>query len=155
MSDIYRTSRATHAASTTADSVTVNLPAGYRVRITYLEVTGAASALAAGQEMGLFRVTTVGSGGTPTDLTLKHIDPTGPNPPSGMSAVFGYTTQPVIESVPMLRLSFQPAGGKAIYQPTPGAEVIFGSRTAASQFSLRGIAGTGNVVVDAIEFEVL
>lgn len=156
MGAIYRFSRASHAQSTTADSATLNVGAGMKARLLAVEVTGGATAAAALAEFGVFYVTTLGSGGTPTTLMLKKVDSDNtPNPPTGVSAVFGYGTQPTIEADPVVRLTYQPLGGKARYTPAPGAEVVFGSRTAASQLSFRGISGTNNVAIDAVEFELI
>lgn len=156
MGAVYRVSRTSHAQSTTADSITLNIPAGVKIRILRVMVTGMANAAASGQEIGVFDVTTNGSGGTPTTLDIMRADPdNAPNPPSGMTAVYGYSTQPTIVATPRIRLAYQPLGGKGIENPPPGAETVFGSRSAASQVSVRGISGTGNVAIDVLEFEVI
>lgn len=156
MGAIYRVTRAAHAQSTSNDSLTINIPAGYRIRLLSAIATGMDSAAAAGSDMGIYRVTTVGSGGSPTTVPLRPADPnTTITPPSGLSAVFGYTTQPVVDSNgPDERLQYQPLGGKGIYQPAAGAELVYGSPSAASQVSFRGIAGTGQVGL-SVEFELI
>lgn len=140
----YRITRGAHAQSTTADSATIDVPAGRLLIVNNISVVGMASALAAGAEIGLFRTTANGSGGTPTSITIKPVDPNGASVPSGFTAKFGYTTQPTVETDPLWRGNFQPAGGRAAPPATP---LIFWSAT-AYQVSLRGISGTPNVAFD-------
>jgi len=151
MGALYRVSRTTHAQSTSADSITFDIPAGRTFKVHSGEVTGMANALAAGAEMGIFRTSANGSGGTPTSLVIKPVDPNG-SVPSGLTAKYGYGTQPTLEADPLVRMSYQPAGGKGRYPVLPGAPAEFWSLT-AYQVSVRGIAGTPNCAVE-IEFEV-
>lgn len=144
---IWKISRASHAQSVSLDSLTIDVPAGRTLRVLAAKAIGMASAAASGAELGVFRVTTVGSGGSPTSYTLKNIDPNGVSAPSGFTAKSGYSTQPTIESDPMIRLAIQPLGGQDRESPIPGAEVVFWSAS-AYQVSVRGISGTPNVVLE-------
>ena len=152
MGSLFRFSRGSHAQSTSADSVTIDVPAGRFLLLHSLEVTGMASAAAAGAEIGIYRVTTVGSGGTPTTVTLKPVDPNGAAAPSGFTAKFGYTTQPVLEADPMWRGLYQPLGGKARYSSMLGGALEFWSAS-AYQIAIRGISGTPNIGIDG-EMEI-
>jgi hypothetical protein len=153
MGDLYRFSRASHAQSTTADSFTMDVPAGRVVFWHLFELTGMDSAAASGAGFGIFRVTSVGSGGSPTTITLKNVNPNGAAAPAGFTTKFGYTTPPTIEADPVWRGNYQPLGGKAKYMALPGQALQFWSGS-AYQISGRGIAGTGNIAFDA-EVELL
>lgn len=150
MATLYTLSRTSHAQSTTADSITLDVPAGRKLELIRLCVTGMASAAAAGAEIGVYRVTTVGSGGTPTSLTIKLGDPNGAAVPAGLTAKFGYGTQPTIEADPVVRLAYQPLGGKGRFA-VQTEEVSFWSAS-AYQVSVRGISGTPNVAIDELTF---
>lgn len=152
MGSLFRFSRASHAQSTTADSGTIDVPAGRLVVFHFLEVAGMASAAAAGAEIGIFKVTTLGSGGTPTTITLKNTDPNGSAAPSGFTVKFGYTTQPVLEADPMWRGLYQPLGGKARYSSMLGGALEFWSAS-AYQIAIRGISGAPNIGIDG-ELEI-
>lgn len=149
MGTLYRISRGTHAQSTTADSITIDVPAGRSLKIHQAEASGMASAAVTGAEIGIYRTTANGSGGG-TSLPIKNIDPNGVAPPSGFTAKYGYATPPTLEADPVARLSYQPLGGKGRYMALPGGALEFWSLT-AYQVSIRGIVGTPNV---AMEFEV-
>lgn len=144
---IWKVSRGSHALSTTADSVTFDVPAGRTFRVLQGKVVGMGSAAAAGAEVGVFRTSANGSGGSPTSLTLKNIDPNGAAAPSGFTAKYGYTTQPTLEADPMIRLGFQPLGGQDRETPIPGAECEFWA-SAAYQVSVRGVSGTPNALLE-------
>lgn len=146
---LWKLSRGSHALSTSADSITINVPAGRTLKVLSGKCIGMGNALAAGAEVGVFRVSTNGSGGSPTALVLKTVDPNadGVAAPTGFSAVYGYTTQPTVEADPVIRLGFQPAGGQDREQPAPGAEVSFWKAT-AHQVSIRGINGTPNAMLE-------
>lgn len=150
---LFRFSRTSHAQSTTADSVTIDVPAGRYLFLHNLTVVGMASAAAAGAEIGVYRVTTLGSGGTPTTIVLKPVDPNGAAAPSGFTAKFGYTTQPVIEADPLWRGGYQPLGGKDRYSSMLGNALGFWAST-AYQVSIRGIVGTPNIMLDC-DLEIL
>jgi len=152
MGSLFRFSRASHAQSITADSVTIDVPAGRFLLLHSLEVTGMASAAAAGAELGIYRVTTLGSTGTPTTIVLKPVDPNGAAAPAGLTAKFGYTTQPVVEADPVWRGLYQPLGGKARYSSMLGGALEFWSAV-AYQISIRGISGTPNIGFDG-ELEI-
>lgn len=152
MGSLFRLSRGSHAQSTSADSVTIDVPAGRFLLLHSLEVAGMASAAAAGAEIGIFKVTTLGSGGTPTTIALKNVDPNGSAAPSGFTAKFGYTTQPVLEADPMWRGLYQPLGGKARYSSMLGGALEFWS-SVAYQIAIRGISGTPNIGIDG-EMEI-
>jgi hypothetical protein len=155
MGTLYRISRTTHGQSTSADSITIDIPAGRMLVVHQAEVTGAAAAAAAAAEIGIFRTTANGSGGTPTSLTIKNVDanPDGTGLPSGFTAKFGYSTPPTIEADPIVRMVYQPLGGKGRYMALPGGAVAFWKAT-AYQVSLRGIVGTPQMAVDFIEVEL-
>lgn len=146
---IWKVSRGAHALSTTADSITIDVPAGRTLRVLAGKVVGMASAAAAGAELGIFRVSTNGSGGTPTSLVLKPVDanPDGLSVPSGFTARYGLGTQPTVEADPVVRLAFQPLGGQDRESPIPGAEVEFWKAT-AHQVSIRSISGTPNAAIE-------
>lgn len=146
---LWKVSRGSHALSTSADSITIDVPAGRTLRVLGGKSVGMASATAAGAEVGVFMVTTNGSGGSPTSLTLKPVDanPDGTSVPTGFTAKFGYTTQPTIEADPKIRLGFQPLGGQDRETPIPGAECEFWKST-AYQVSVRGISGTPNALLE-------
>lgn len=152
MGSLFRFSRASHAQSTTADSVTIDVPAGRFVVFHALSVAGMASAAAAGAEIGIYRVTTVGSGGTPTTIALKNTDPNGSAAPSGFTAKFGYTTQPVLEADPLWRGLYQPLGGRDRYTSMLNNALEFWSAS-AYQIAIRGISGTPNIGIDG-ELEI-
>lgn len=151
MGAVYTTGRGTHTLSTSADSITIDVPAGRYFFLHRAKVVGMASALAAGSEIGIYRVTTVGSGGTPTELNWRNIDPSGAAAPAGFLARHGYTTQPVLGDL-LKRLYIQPAGGKDEWIAF-GAPLAFWA-TAAYQVSIRGLAGTPNIALD-LEGELL
>jgi hypothetical protein len=146
---LWRIHRGSHALATADDSITINVPAGRFLRIISAKVVGMASAAAAGAELGIFRVTTVGSGGSPTSLPVKNLDPNGASAPSGFSAVYGYTTDPTIETDAMIRLGFQPFGGQDREVAVPGAEVEFWDDV-AYQVSVRSISGTPNALIELV-----
>lgn len=150
---LFRVSRGAHAQSVSADSITLDVPAGRVLFVHQAEITGMASAVAAGAEIGLFRVSTLGSGGTPTSLVVKPVNPND-SVPSGLTAKYGYGTQPVVEADPVWRGGYQPLGGKARYTALPGGALMFWS-SSAYQVSLRGISGTPSIQVDALEIEIL
>lgn len=149
---IYTTGRGTHALSTTADSITIDVPAGRFFYLHRAKAVGMANALAAGAEIGIYRVAAVGSAGTPTELNWRNIDPNGAAAPAGFTARFGYTTQPTLGDL-LKRLYLQPAGGKDEWIAMPGGALAFWSAT-AYQISVRGISGAPNVAID-LEGEIL
>lgn len=144
---LWKTHRGSHALSTSADSMTIDVPAGRTLRIIGGKVVGMASAAAAGAEVGIYRTTANGSGGSPTSLPLKNLDPNGGSAPSGFTVKHGYTTQPTVETDPVGRLGFQPFGGQDRETPVPGAEMEFWSAT-AYQVSIRGMSGTPNALLE-------
>lgn len=147
MGQLFSVSRGTHALSTTADSITINVPGGRGLKIHFGEATGMASAAAAGAEVGIFRVTSNGAGSPQVTLELKTVDPTQSGPPAGFSAYYTTDAQPTIEATPVWRLSFQPLGGKDRYLALPGGELRFWAAT-AHQVSVRGISGTPNTALN-------
>lgn len=151
MGAIYTTGRGTHVLSITADSITIDVPAGRYFLLHRAKVVGMASALAAGAEIGIYRVATVGSAGTPTELNWRNIDPNGAAASAGFLARFGYTTQPTLGDL-LKRLYVQPAGGKDEWIAF-GAPLSFWLAT-AYQVSIRGISGTPNIALD-LEGELL
>lgn len=148
---LWTVSRGSHALSTSADSMTIDVPAGRMLRVLSAKSVGMASAAVAGAELGIFMVTTNGSGGTPTSLTLKPVDanPDAVSVPTGFTVKYGYTTQPTVEADPKARLSFQPLGGQDRFVPVPGAELEFWKST-AYQVSVRGISGTPNASIELL-----
>lgn len=152
MGAIYTTGRGAHTLSTSNDSITIDVPAGRFFYLHRAKIVGMANALAAGAEIGIYRVATVGSAGTPTELNWRNIDPNGAAPPSGFTARFGYTTQPVLGDL-LKRLYVQPAGGKDEWIAMPGGALAFWLST-AYQVSIRGISGTPNIAID-LEGELL
>lgn len=152
MGSLFRFSRTSHTQSITADSVTIDVPAGRFVVFHSAVVSGMASAAAAGAEIGIYRVTTVGSGGTPTTVVLKQVDPNGAAAPSGFSAKFGFTTQPVLEADPIWRGAYQPLGGKDRYSSMLNNALEFWSAS-AYQIAIRGIVGTPSIALDC-ELEI-
>lgn len=147
---LWTVSRGLHALANNADSMTINVPAGRILRIIGGKVVGMATAAAAGADLGVYDVTTVGSGGTPTSLVLKPVgaNADGLSVPSGFSVVFGYTTQPVLTAGPKKTFFFQPLGGQDREAPIPGAELEFW-KSVAYQVSVRGIgAATPNAAVE-------
>jgi hypothetical protein len=148
MGQLYTVSRGTHALSTSNDSITINVPAGRGLKIHYGEVTGMASAAAAGAELGIFRVTSNGAGSPQVTLDLKGVEPSTQGV-AGFSASYSADAQPTIESAPVWRFAFQPLGGKDRYLALPGGELRFWSAT-AHQVSVRGIFGTSNAAVQLL-----
>ena len=148
---LWRFGRGSHALSTSNDSLTINVPAGRTLRLIFGKCVGMASALVAGAEVGIYRVTTNGSGGSPTTVVPKPVDanPDGTAVPTGFSVVYGYTTQPTVEADPVARFGFQPAGGQDRETPVPGAELEFWKAT-AYQVSIRGMSGTPNALLEFV-----
>lgn len=148
---IWVVSRGSHALSTSADSMTIDVPAGRMLRVIGAKVVGMASSAVAGAELGIFATSANGSGGTPTSLTLKPVDanPDAVSVPTGFSVKHGYSTQPTVEADPKARLSFQPLGGQDRFVPIPGAELEFWKST-AYQVSVRGISGTPNAAIELV-----
>lgn len=146
---LWTVSRGAHALATNADSMTINVPAGRILRILGGKVIGMASAAAAGAEVGIYDVSTLGSGGSPTSLVLKPVgaNADGLSVPSGFSVVYGYTTQPNLTAGPKKTLYFQPLGGQDREAPMPGAELEFW-KAVAYQVSVRGISGTPNAALE-------
>lgn len=151
MGAIYTTGRGAHTLSITVDSITIDIPAGRHFLLHRAKAVGMASALAAGTEIGIYRVATVGSAGSPTELNWRNIDPSGAAAPAGFTARFGYTTQPVLGDL-LKRLYLQPAGGKDEWIAF-GAPLAFWLAT-AYQVAIRGISGTPSVALD-LEGELL
>ncbi|WP_128003454.1 hypothetical protein [Piscinibacter defluvii] len=146
---LWTFSRGSHAQSLTVASAVINVPAGRMLRFISGSVVGMASAAVAGAEFGIYLASANGSGGSPTSITPKPVDPNadGLSVPSGFSIVYGYTTEPTLESDPKARLRFQPLGGRDWLVAVPGAELEFWKST-AYQVALRGISGTPNVAFD-------
>ena len=151
MGAIYTTGRGAHALSITVDSITIDVPAGRPFLLHRAKAVGMANALAAGTEIGIYRVATLGSAGSPTQLNWRNIDPNGAAAPAGFTASFGYTTQPVLGDL-LKRLYLQPAGGKDEWIAF-GAPLAFWFAT-AYQVAIRGISGTPSVALD-LEGELL
>lgn len=139
--------RGAHALNTAADSVTIDVPAGRTLVLQELEAIGLESAAAAANQLGIYEVTTLGSG-TPTTLTISAW---GPNPdnyavPTGLTARHGYSTQPVLGTL-RHTLEWQPLGGS---KKTPLIEPIEFWKAVAYQVSIRPIAGTQQTQIKAI-----
>jgi hypothetical protein len=141
MGQFFEIQRTRHAQSVTDDSITIDVPAGRKLKVHGVSVVGGDSAGAASAEIGVYRVTTNGSGGTPSNAVLKPLDP-AVSAPSGFTAKFGYTTQPVAEADPVIRVPFQPFGGQGAWPPVAGAPAEFWLVT-AYQVSVRGINASG------------
>ena len=148
MGQFYEIQRTRHTLSITADSLTIDVPAGRKLKVHGVTVVGGDSTGAASAEIGVYRVTTNGSGGTPTSAVLKALDP-NVSAPSGFTAKFGYTTQPTVEADPVVRVSFQPYGGTGTWPPVAGAPAEFWVST-AYQVSVRGIDSTGTDTPNAV-----
>jgi len=78
------------------------------------------SAGSASAEVGVFRTTANGSGGSPTSYVIKPLDP-NVSVPSGFTAKSGYTTQPTAEADPVVNAVFQPYGGTGSWPVVAGA----------------------------------
>jgi hypothetical protein len=145
MGQFYEIQRGRHALSTTADSITIDVPAGRKLKVHGVAVTGGDSSGTTSAEMGVYRATGNGSGGSPTSAVLKPLDP-NLTAPSGFTAKYGYTTQPTTESDPVIRVPFQPYGGSNSWPPVAGAPAEFWS-SSAFQVSVRSVLGTPNATV--------
>lgn len=148
---LWTVSRGSHALSTSADSMTIDVPAGRMLRLLGAKIVGMASAAAAGAEVGIFMTSANGSGGTPTSLTLKPVDANADavSVPTGFTVKYGYSTPSTLESDPKARLTFQPLGGQDRFVPVPGAELEFW-KSSAYQVSVRGISGTPNAAIELV-----
>lgn len=141
MGQFFEIQRTRHAQSISADSITIDVPAGRKLKIHGVSAVGGDSAGAASAEIGVYRVTANGSGGSPTNLPLKALDP-AVSAPGGFTAKFGYTTPPTLEADPVIRVPYQPYGGQGAWPPVAGAPAEFWLVT-AYQVSVRGIDSTG------------
>ena len=143
MGQFFEIKRSRHALSTTDDSITIDVPAGRKLKVHSLRADGGESAGGLpSAEVGVFRTSANGSGGSPTSLVIKPLDPNG-SVPSGMTAKFGYTTQPTAEADPVVSAVFQPYGGTGSWPVVQGAPAEFWA-VAAYQVSVRGINTTGS-----------
>lgn len=145
MGQFFEIQRARDAQSTSTDFITVDVPAGRKLKVHGVTVVGGESTGAVSSEIGVYRVTTNGSGGTPTSVTLKPNDP-NVSIPSGFTAKFGYSTPATLEADPIIRIAYQPYGGTGTWPPVAGAPAEFWLVT-AYQVSVRGISGTTNCTV--------
>lgn len=145
MGQFYEIQRTRHAQSTTADSITIDVPAGRKLKVHGVSVAGGETTGAQTSEIGVYRVSTNGSGGSPSNAVLKALDP-GVSAPSGFTAKFGYSTQPTVETDPVVRVAYQPYGGVGVWPPVAGAPAEFWLVT-AYQVSVRGISGTTNATI--------
>lgn len=148
MGQFFEIQRARHATSTTADSLTIDVPAGRKLKVHGITVTGGDSTGATSSEVGVYRVTTNGSGGSPTSAVLKALDP-NVSAPSGFTAKYGYSTQPTVETDPTVRVAFQPYGGVGVWPPVAGAPAEFWSAS-AYQVSVRSVLGTPNASISML-----
>lgn len=142
MGQFFEIQRSRHAQSVTNDSITIDVPAGRKLKVHGVSAVGGDSSGAASAEIGVYRVTTIGSGGSPSNAVLKALDP-AVSAPSGFTAKFGYTTQPVVEADPVVRVPYQPYGGQGAWPPVAGAPAEFWN-VAAYQVSVRGIDSSGS-----------
>lgn len=140
--------RGAHALNTAADSITIDVPAGRILVLHELEAIGLESATAAANQLGIYDVTTLGSGGTPTSLTISAwgANPDGYAVPTGLTARHGYATQPVLGTL-RHTLEWQPLGGS---KKTPLIEPLEFWKAAAYQVSIRPIAGTQQAQIKAL-----
>lgn len=140
--------RDSHALNPTNDSITLDVPAGRQLLIHALEAVGLESAAAAANRLGIYDVTTLGSGGTPTSLTISAwgANPDGYAVPSGLTAKHGYTTEPTLGTLRHV-LSWQPLGGR---DKLPLIEPLAFWKSTAYQVSIRGISGTNLALIKAI-----
>lgn len=139
--------RGAHALSTAADSITIDVPAGRILVLHSLEAIGLENAAAGANQLGIYDVTTLGSGAA-TSLTISAW---GANPdnyavPTGLTAKHGYATQPALGTL-RHTLEWQPLGGK---DKTPLIEPIEFWKSVAYQVSIRPIAGTQQGQIKAI-----
>lgn len=141
MGQFFEIQRTRHAQSTSADSITIDVPAGRKLKVHGITAMGGDSAGAPSAEIGVYRVTSNGSGGSPTDAVVKALDP-NVSVPSGFTAKFGYSSQPTVEAQPVVRVAYQPYGGVGVWPPVQGAPAEFWLAT-AYQVSVRGIDSTG------------
>lgn len=142
MGQFFRISRSRHALSITADSITIDVPAGRKLKLHGLRASGGDSTGVASAEVGAYRTTANGSGGTPTSLSVTPLDP-NVSVPSGFTAKFGYTTQPTLASGdPPASCVFQPYGGEGVWPAVPGAPAEYWAAT-AYQVAVRGMDTSG------------
>lgn len=139
--------RGAHALSTTADSVTIDVPAGRTLVLHSLEAVGLESAAAAANQLGIYEVTTLGNGAA-SSLTISAW---GPNPdnyavPTGLTAKHGYATQPVLGAL-RYTLEWQPLGGS---RRLPMIEPLEFWKSVAYQVSFRPIAGNQQAQLQAL-----
>lgn len=145
---LWTFTRDSHALSTTADSITIDVPAGRGLLIHSLEGVGLESAAAVACRVGVYDVTTLGSGGTPTSLVIKAwgSNADGYAVPTGLLARYGFTTQPVLGDL-RHTLAFQPLGGR---DKLPLIEPLGFWKSTAYQVSIRAIAGANLALLKAI-----
>lgn len=142
MGQFFEIKRGRHALSITVDSLTIDVPAGRKLKVHSLRADGGESAGSASAEVGVFRTTANGSGGSPTSYAIKPLDP-NVSVPSGFTAKSGYTTQPTAEADPVVNAVFQPYGGTGSWPVVAGAPAEFWSAS-AYQVSVRGVDSSGN-----------
>ena len=103
-------------------------------------------------ELGIFRQTTLGV--TASGLIVP--EKSNPAlPASSFTANTGWTTQPVLSGVALLRLGVNANGGVFRWVAKPGQEIeLPGVTTAAGALSLRSALGTSSVSIHLIIEEI-
>lgn len=140
--------RGSHTPSLTVASIILDIPAYEVLKVWSAEVVGMASAAAAGESHGLYLATALGTEGSPTSLTFKPESDTQ-SVPSGFLALYGFSAEPTLESVPRIALPFQPAGGVGAWPVVAGSPLIFHNKSgSAIRAALRSISGTSAIALN-------
>lgn len=132
----HSNSAAPAAAGTTNDILTFTAAAVRLALIHEISISGEGTASAA-NELGVQRATTVGV--TPVAQTSAKINPLSATP--GFTCATGWTTQPVVSAVPLLRLGCNSNGGVYRWVAKPGEEIALYDTVTTGQVSLRCLLG--------------
>lgn len=120
---------------TTNDVLTLTAAAVRRAFLHEVSISGMGTASAAG-EIAAARATTVGV--TPVAQTPEKIDPHSAAAASTVAT--GWTTQPVVSAVKLLRLGCNANGGVYRWVAKPGTEIaVYDTANNTGQISLRMI----------------
>jgi len=138
--------RGSHAGNTSVCSLIILVPAYEVLKLWELEVTGMASAAAAGETHGFYLTSANGSGGTPTQVyweTENEEDST----PSGWELYYGYSSEPTLASRPRVQIPFQPFGGLGLWEGKGSPLVVHNKSASVIHVALRSVSGTSNIAL--------
>lgn len=148
MAGFYSANVQPAAPGTTNDVLTLTAAASRRVFLHEVSVAGLGTTSVA-NELGVFRATTVGV--TPTAQTAVLFDPH--QAAFAGTVATAWSTQPVLASVPLLRLGCNSNGGVYRWVAKPGSEIALFSNVTTGQVSCRFTTGGAGPMSVFIVFE--